>query len=128
MNVSEIKKLFGHKLIGGSYMKRMVVRTLQKFPDDIAMRIAKDCWFISSFPDGWAFTIRRNELKKEEHLIFLADELLDQDEGQIMWTIAHEIGHVILGHRNSIGKVQTKSEVRRQEKEADEFAKEYLHV
>jgi Zn-dependent peptidase ImmA (M78 family) len=126
MNASETQKLFGHKLIGGSYMKRMVIRTLQKFPDDIATRVAKNCWFVSSFPDGWAFTIRGDELKKDEHLIFLADELLDQDEGQIMWTVAHEIGHVLLKHRNSIGKVQSKSEIRRQEKEADEFAKEYL--
>jgi hypothetical protein len=31
-----------------------------------------------------------------------------------------------LGHRNSIGKVQSKAEVRKQEKEADEFAIKFL--
>jgi Zn-dependent peptidase ImmA (M78 family) len=35
------------------------------------------------------------------------------------------VGHVVLGHRNSIGKVQTKREVRKQEKEADEFASRF---
>jgi Zn-dependent protease with chaperone function len=128
MKASEIKKLFGHKLIGSQFMKRMVTKTLQFFPLDIIKKITKTTWFVGSFEDGWAFTIRGNELKKNEHLVFLADELLDEDERQIIWTIAHEIGHVILGHRNSIGRIQSKSEIRRQEKEADEFAKKYLGV
>ena len=76
--------------------------------------------------DGWAFTLRGDELKENEYLVFLSDELLNEDENQITWTIAHEIGHVILGHRNSIGEVQTKEEIKNQEKEADAFAKKYL--
>ena len=35
----------------------------------------------------------------------------------------HEIGHVILGHRNSILERQSKNEIRRQEMQADELAR-----
>jgi hypothetical protein len=124
--LKKIEISFGHKLIGTSVMKKMVIKTLGFFPENIIKFVTRNVWFVSSFEDGWAFTLRGNELKRSEYLIFLSDELLREDEKQIMWTIAHEIGHVILGHRNSIGKTQSKSEVKKQEKEADEFAKEYL--
>jgi Zn-dependent protease with chaperone function len=122
MKVSEIQKAFGHRLIGTRLMKRMVVTALRRMPDKTIEKVTKHCWFVSSFEDGWAFTLRHNDLKRGEFLIFLSDELLQEDENQIIWTITHEIGHVILGHRNSIGVVQSKAEIRKQEKEADEFA------
>lgn len=126
MNESTVQKAFGHKLIGTRFMKKMVAKTLLRLPPEIAEEVVKHCWFVSSFKDGWAFTVRRRDLKKGECLIFLSDELLREDPRQIIWTITHEIGHVILKHRNSIGAVQTKSEIKRQEKEADDFAKKYL--
>jgi len=109
-------------------MKKMVFKTLKFFPQEITDHVAKNCWFVGSFEDGWAFTLRGDELKKNECLIFLSDELLKEDEGQIIWTIAHEIGHVILGHRNSIGEVQSKSEIKKQEKEADGFVRKYIGI
>ncbi len=115
---------FGHKLIGNKYMMSMVSKTLSFFPENIVDFITKNVWIVSSFKNGWAFTLRGRDLKKSEYLIFLSDELLQENERQIIWTIAHEIGHIILGHKNSIGEVQSKSEVKKQEKEADEFAKE----
>ena len=66
------------------------------------------------------------EIKKDEYIIFLSDELLRESEEQIRYTIAHEIGHVILGHRNSIGKVQSKKEVEKQERQAREFVIKHL--
>ncbi|HKC05010.1 MAG TPA: hypothetical protein VKC54_04010 [Patescibacteria group bacterium] len=126
MNASEIQKSFGHKLIGSTFMKKIVIKTLLYFPPEIIERITKTTWFVGSFTDGWAFTLRGDELKKDEHLIFLADELMEESEEQIVWTIAHEVGHVVLGHKNSIGKIQTKAEVRKQEKEADLFARKYV--
>lgn len=126
MNAAQIKKNLGHKLIGSNFMKKMVIKTLQNLPDEIIKFITKTTWFVGSFEDGWAFTLRGDELKKNEYLIFLTDELLESDEHQIIWTITHEIGHVILGHKNSIGKVQSKSEVRNQEKAADDFTEKYL--
>lgn len=121
-----MKKSFGHKLVGNKFMKKMVIKTLKFFPEEIVDFVTKNCWIVSSFEDGWAFTLRGDELKKNEYLIFLSDELLKENEKQITWTIAHEIGHIILGHRNSIGEVQTKSEIKKQEHEADAFAKKYL--
>ncbi len=126
MTIPEIQKAFGHKLIGNSSMKKVVAKTLQILPLDIIKFITRSTWIVGSFEDGWAFTLRGDELKKGEYLIFLTDELLAADEDQIMQTIMHEIGHVVLGHRNSIGKVQTKSDVRKQEQEADEFVEKYL--
>lgn len=107
-------------------MKKMVCSTLPIFPDEIIDFVSKHCWFIGSFEDGWSFAIRGKEIKKNEYLIFLSDELLKEDRWQIRYTIAHEVGHVVLGHRNSIKKIQTKREVDLQEKEAHSFAQSYL--
>ena len=107
-------------------MKRIVSETLLNFPPEIITFVTKHCWFISSFEDGWAFVLKGREIKKDEYIIFLSDELLRESEEQIRYTIAHEIGHVILGHRNSIGKVQSKKEVEKQERQAREFVIKHL--
>jgi hypothetical protein len=121
MNISGIRKLFGHRLIGSNYMKKIVCRTVTLLPDKMAKFVAGHCWIIGSFEDGWAFTLKGNEIGKGEYLIFLSDELLAAGARQMRHTLIHEIGHVVLGHRNSIGEVQTKAEIRRQEKEAEAF-------
>lgn len=121
----ELYKAFGGKLHGSRKMKQMVCRTLAMMPEEIIDHITSDCWFFSSTEDAWAFTIRGDELIGK-HLIFLGEDLLREPDSQIMYTIAHEIGHVILGHRNSILVSQTPREVRKQESEAHEFAKHYL--
>ena len=61
------------------------------------------------------------------YLIFLSDDLLLQPKNQVMYTIVHETGHVILKHKNSILERQTKAEIANQEKEADKFAHYYLN-
>lgn len=127
MTSSKVQKNLGHRLIGSGYMKRMVAKAIQKLPLEIQITVTSKCWFIGSFTDGWAFTLRGDEIKKGEYLIYLSDELLGATEEETIWTIIHEIGHVILGHRNSIGEVQTKSEIRRQEKEADEFTRGFIY-
>jgi hypothetical protein len=126
MNFSEIQKALGHKLIGTSFMKRVVCQTILLLPPDLINFVTKNVWFVGSFTDGWAFTLKAGELGKGEYLIFLSDELLEAGESDMRFTILHEIGHVVLGHRNSIGKVQGKSEVRLQEREADKFARKLI--
>lgn len=59
-------------------------------------------------------------------MIFLSDELFRYDKNQIMYTIAHKVGHVILGHRNSVFEKQSRKEINRQEKEADIFASRFI--
>jgi len=123
--LKEIYTAFNGKLIGTNFMKRHVCETLQLMPPKIIHYITAHCWFLSSMDDAWAFTFTGNDIK-ENHLIFLSDDLLYQDRNQIHYSIAHEIGHVILGHRNAILKKQEKAEIRKQEKEADVFAKQYV--
>lgn len=120
----KIYKSFDGKLIGSHFMRNMVIRTLSKMSGEIVDTITKNCWFVSSMDDAWAFTFTGNDLKNK-HLIFLSEDLLSQGLKQIRYSIAHEIGHVILGHRNSIAEIQTRDEIRKQEKEADEFARSF---
>lgn len=124
-DVREIYHAFQGKLVGSAFMKNWVCITLSKMPPKIIDFVTKNCWFFGSMEDAWAFTFTGNDLK-EKHLIFLSDDLLSQDTGQIQYSIAHEIGHVMLRHRNSVLERQTKQEVRRQEKEADNFAKQFI--
>ncbi len=124
----KIKKIydsFGGKLVGSKRMGVMVCRVLTGMTPEIIKFVTRKCWFMGSMEDAYAFTFTGNDIK-DRHLIFLSDELFEQDQAQIDYTIAHEIGHVVLGHRNSTLVVQTKEEIRKQEKEADIFAKKYI--
>jgi Zn-dependent protease with chaperone function len=106
-------------------MKRAVCETILYLPDEIIKHVTRKVWFISSPEDAWAFTFRGSDIKGQ-HLIVISDKLLRQTANDISYTILHEIGHVMLRHRNSMGFEQSKEEIRRQEKEADKFAKKYL--
>ena len=123
-NQREIYYLFNGKLVGTKMMQKWVCETLSKMPDEIINFVTKTCWFFGSMEDAWAFTFTGNDLKNN-HLIFLSDDLLNQHPRQIMYSIAHEIGHVMLKHRNSTLVKQTKEEIKQQENEADAFAKQF---
>lgn len=121
----KIKKMFGGKLIGNTRMKNLVSGTLTYFPKDIVNFITKNVWFISSFDDAWGFVLDSKDLGSK-HLVFLADELFGEDSYAQQYTVAHEIGHIMLKHQNAILKPQTKSEVDKQEAQAHKFALEYI--
>ena len=126
MSPHEIAHAFGGKLIGTPGVKLVVAEVISLFPSEIQKYLITHVWFLSSPDDAWAMTFRGSDLTESEHLIYLSDELLKEDESQIKYTIAHEIGHVILGHKNSIGRKQTQTEIDKQEREADQFARRYL--
>ena len=120
-----VRHALGGKLIGNLFIREFICKTILLLPADTISIVCERIWFISSPVDAWAFTFRGSELK-DRSLIILSDELLEQEESQIRYTVLHEIGHVMLNHQNSIGHEQTESEIRQQEKEADRFAKKYL--
>lgn len=116
---------FDGRIVGTDDTKRLIVETIALLPDEIIDFVTKNCWFLSSMDDAWAFTFTGNDLK-DQHLIFLSDDLLSQSIEQIAHTIIHEVGHVMLGHKNAILAHQSKDEVRKQEYEADDFARQYI--
>lgn len=124
-SLRKIYDAFDSKLVGTKRMQFYVCDVVSRMPKNIIAHITSTCWFVSSMDDAWGFTLTGNDLK-DHHLIFLSDDLFREHPKQIRYTIAHEIGHVILGHRNSILERQSKSEVRKQEKEADQFAKSVI--
>ncbi len=123
--IKKVKKALGNKLIGNFFIREQVCKALLFLPSSVIEKVCKTVWFISSPDDSWAFTFKGSDIKKG-HLIFISDELLNQNETQIRNTILHEVGHVVLNHRNSIGFLQTKTEIKHQEIEADNFVKKYL--
>ncbi len=83
--------------------KRLVCETLLIFPLDIIVYVTKNVWFVSSFEDAWGFVLKIDELKERgNYLIVLGEELFEQDSHAQRYEVAHEIGHVILKHRNAI--------------------------
>lgn len=124
-DIKKIYNSFDGKLVGRHVMKIHVCAALLKMPPEIINYVTKNCWFFASMEDAYGYTFTGNDLK-DMHLIFLSDELLFQDKKQIQYTIIHEIGHVILKHRNSVLERQSKEEIRKQENEADNFAEKYL--
>lgn len=124
MTYEDIAQKFGGKVIGSLRMKHFVYETLTAFPDDITDFIATNCWVMGSMDDAYAYAFTGNDLK-DQHLIFLSDDLLNQSTEQVQFTIAHEIGHVMLGHKNSVQYKQSKEEITEQEQQADAFAHAY---
>ena len=114
------------RFVGNAAKRRLVSETLLLLPPQIKTYVAENVWFFTSAEDAWAYTFDGNDLKNK-HFIYLSDELFDQNLSQIQYTILHEIGHVILKHKNAIDRKQTKSEVRKQEEQADSFAQKYLN-
>lgn len=124
-NLLKIRKALGSKLIAKPLLEALVCESLLKLPDEVIEYVVEHVWFFSSHDDAWAYTFHGNDLKNK-HFIFLSDDLAKEDRAQIGYTIIHEIGHIILKHKNSIGRKQSQSEIRKQEFEADLFAKKYL--
>lgn len=124
--IGEIRNKFTGKLLGNKRMQKLVCETLLIFPSNIINFVTKNVWFVSSFDDAWGYTLRMDELWKGKLLVFLSDELFEQNEYDQKYEVAHEIGHVMLGHKNSILEKQTKAEIDKQEKEAHEFAEKFL--
>jgi hypothetical protein len=123
--LEKVRKALNGRLIGNPFVKEMICKTILLLPPDSVVFVCSKIWFISSPEDAWAFTFRGSEIK-EKSLIILSDELFQQNKSQIRYTILHEIGHVVLNHRNAIGYEQTQSEIDQQENEADQFAKSIL--
>ena len=124
MNTHDIYRAFGGKLHVNKRLQKRVLKVVAKLPDDLIRKVTQDCWILGSVEDGWAYVFRGDELKGK-NLIIVGDILLKQPEEDIEWTIMHEIGHVILGHRNGILVTQSRSVTARQERDADAFAKEF---
>jgi Zn-dependent protease with chaperone function len=120
-----IYKKFDGKLVGKEKLKIFVCKSVLLLPARTQAYVTRSCWFIGSMEDAWAFTFTGNDIKNQ-HLIFLSDDLLEQDDSQILYSILHEIGHVVLRHRNSVLGSQSSEEIQKQEHDADLFARNYL--
>lgn len=121
----EIIKKFGGKLIAHGFAKKHIAKVILKLPKETIDYLVENVWFLSSSEDAYGYAFNGNDIPNK-HFIFLAEELFRQSNYQINYTILHEIGHIILKHKNEIGFRQSKEEIRKQESEADEFAKKYL--
>ncbi len=122
---SEIELKLKNRLIGKRQMQEAVISALTLLPNDIADQVTSQVWFVSNFDDAWGFTLDSKDLG-QRHLVFLSDELFFEPRQQVHYTILHEIGHVVLQHRNAFFKPQTRQETEKQEYEADKFAQKYL--
>lgn len=123
--LGKIRRSFSGRLIGDLKMRKYVLETVLFLPDKMIKYITSRVWFVSSLEDAWALTFNGSDFNSQ-HLILLTDELFEQNDKSIKYTILHEIGHVLLRHRNSMGFRQSQEELSQQEKEADKFARKYL--
>lgn len=126
-DIKAIQKAFQGKLIGKTKMKHHVARVLSKMPEETITFVTENVWFVTSFDDAWAFTFTGDDFQNK-HVVFLSDDLLEENETQIHWTIAHEIGHVILGHKNRFFDKFGRDTIQEQEKAADNFARQFVSI
>lgn len=113
MDTHEIIKQFGGKIVAHGFAKKHIAEAISKLPQDIIQYLIETTWFLCSSPDAYGYAFNGNDVANK-HFIFLADELFQQSEHQINYTILHELGYVILNHKNSINFKQTKKEINKQ--------------
>lgn len=115
---------FSGRLIGSQRMKKTICKTVLSLSPKIIEYVANNIWFISTPIDAWAFTFRGTDIKGQ-YLVFLSQGLFKQPGHKIRQTILHEIGHVLLKHKNSMGFRQTHQKIDKQEQAASRFASRY---
>ncbi len=123
--IEKIRKKFSGKLAGSKKMQNIVCETLLSFPKEIVDYVTENVWFVSSFDDSWGFVLKGSEIGNK-FIVFFGDELFAQDKYEQKYTVAHEIGHVVLKHRNAILEPQTKAQTNVQEAQAHKFALKYV--
>lgn len=123
--LKNIQKAFHGKLVGKAAMKHHVAEVLAEMSPDIISFVTKEVWFVTSFDDAWAFTFTGNDFENK-YVIFLSDDLMHENVQQIRWTIAHEIGHVVLGHKNRFLEKFGREKTHEQERDADAFAEQFV--
>jgi|SRR5579872_4722347 len=115
------------QILGGKLAQLKIDKVLSILPQDVAEYTKNNITFIASFKNAWAYTLQATDLSGK-YIIVVSDELLEQDMRSFAYTITHEIGHAISGHRNAIRNAQTKTEIKNQEKEAHNFARKVIYV
>jgi Zn-dependent peptidase ImmA (M78 family) len=123
--IDKILTSFHGRIVGSKQNKKAIASVILLLPKDTIKTLIDTTWFVSGYDETFGFVLSKNDIKNR-NIIFLSDNLFKESELQITYTILHEIGHVILKHRNSFDDIQSKREIEKQEKEADEFALEYL--
>ncbi|HSX18907.1 MAG TPA: hypothetical protein VLE91_02100 [Candidatus Saccharimonadales bacterium] len=115
------------QILGSKLAQLKINKVLNNLPQDVLEYTMENITFMASFKNAWAYTLEENDIKGK-YVIVLSDELLNQGMQTIAYTITHEIGHAISGHRNAIRNTQTKAEIKNQEKEAHNFARKVIYV
>lgn len=126
-NLEDVKRKFGNKIIGSQKVQNLVCSVVGLLPSEKADFVTKNVWFVNSFSDASSFVLRGDELAGK-YLVFLSDEVFKQPKSDQYYEVAHEIGHILLNHRNSIGISQTSVEIEKQERQAEQFAYKLLKM
>lgn len=119
MELEEIHYGFGGWLDLATGFESVICKTLQKFSDKQIEYVQKNVWFITSTIHEWAFTVHKKHIPK--YLIFLSSDLKSETKEIQMFSIAHEIAHVLLKHKSPILDTLTEEETKKQEEDADNF-------
>lgn len=99
-------------------------QNLIKYPIDLNFLCDKNGWLIDSYSTKNNFTFPQNGFslyKKNTYFIFYNTYM--NCKGRIRFTIAHEIGHIVLNHHFLSDYEENKDEI---EKQADYFAANIL--
>src|SRR3989338_11181625 len=126
-NLVKILKDFNTRLVGDEETKKIICETLLVFPKEVIDFVVKNVWFVSAFDDAWSFTLDSEELCGRT-IVFLSDDLLRHSKERVTYSVAHEIAHIMLGHKNPYNAKLPQTTEKKFETGADEFAKYYLDL
>lgn len=124
-SIKNLQYRFGGRILAEESAKDLITEALLYLPSDILEFLIDRVWFFGSTTDAWAYTFDGNDLS-DQYFIFLSEDLFRQARRQIFYTVLHEVGHIVLKHKNSINYRQSPEQIAQQEKQADDFVYQYL--
>ena len=118
---------FGPVCADSDIMARWLFETLRKIPAKYVDLIADNCCFLvpESAPNAGMIP---KELTVEKQIILVSSELFLEDRDKIVYMIAHECAHFVLGHKSQMFYDLTSEEDLQQELEADALACAWAEV
>ena len=112
---------FGLICVDNPKMKQWLFRTFTYLPAKIVDELENKCCFLAQDSNGGSQIPK--ELTKDKEILLFSDRMLDDRAPlEILYTIAHECAHAILGHRSQLLDGMSEEETIEQELNADKLA------
>lgn len=126
MTIEEVDYMFGGINHLSKEFRMILARAVSKIPQETSEWAAENLLFVSSTWTDYAFSLMKKDWAHKSGFVFLCENLKEEEKDTQLFSIAHEIAHHKLKHKNPIFGRLTIEETRNQEREANKMAEKWI--